>query len=149
MTEQPNVHLVEITEETARTIMKLEVAEEQKQFVASNAVSIAQAYFTKRAWFRAIYAGDTPVGFVMLSIITENPEYDLWRFMIDRHHQGNGYGLTAMRLVIDYVRKLPGAKKLELSYHKGPGDPRPFYEKLGFVDTGQMYDGEHIMELVF
>ena len=31
------------------------------------AFSIAEAHFSPLAWFRAVYAGDTPVGFVMLS----------------------------------------------------------------------------------
>ena len=46
------------------------MSEHQKQFVAPNAVSIAQAYFSKEAWFRAIYADDTAIGFVMLCLGT-------------------------------------------------------------------------------
>ena len=103
------VTLQEITEQTLRSILDLEVSEAQKSFVAPNAVSIAQAHFSKNAWFRAIYAGDTPVGFVMLYIDQDEPVYFVWRFMIDEQQQKKGYGKQAMQLVVVYVRGLPGA----------------------------------------
>jgi hypothetical protein len=63
--------LREVTLDNLRDVLRLTVAAHQEQFVASNAVSIAQAYFYRdSAWFRAIYADDTPVGFVMLACRT-------------------------------------------------------------------------------
>jgi diamine N-acetyltransferase len=67
-TETPDctakVSLVEITGETVRAIIDRKVDEAQSHFRAPNAVSIAQAYFERdKAWFRAIYADETPVGF--------------------------------------------------------------------------------------
>ena len=56
------VTLREITAETVRAICNLDVAPEQRGYVAPNAVSIAQAHFQPRAWFRAVYAAETPVG---------------------------------------------------------------------------------------
>jgi diamine N-acetyltransferase len=54
-----DVTLREITHETLGAILKLKVAPSQESFVASNAVSIAQAHFQpETAWFRGIYAGD-------------------------------------------------------------------------------------------
>ena len=141
------VTLREITEETLGSILQLEVAEDQKTFVASNAVSIAQAHFSTYAWFRAIYAGDTPVGFVMLYIDQVKPDYGVWRLMIDTAYQGNGYGSQAMRMVIEYVRGLPNAKELAVSYVPGEGNPSHFYEKLGFVETGEWEDDEKVMKL--
>jgi diamine N-acetyltransferase len=66
ITHNSEVSLREVTAGTVRAICRLDVSEEQKHFVAPNAVSIAQAYFEPKAWFRAIYADDTPVGFLML-----------------------------------------------------------------------------------
>ena len=62
------VSFQKISEDTVVTICKLSytLSPQQKKFVASNAQSIAQAYFNKHFWFRAIYANDTPVGFIML-----------------------------------------------------------------------------------
>lgn len=141
------VTLQKITEDTLGPILRLEVADSQTHFVASNAVSIAQAHFSKNAWFRAIYAGDRPVGFVMLYVDEEKPEYVVWRFMIDKHQQGKGYGRQALLKVIEHVRTLPGAKELLLSYVPKAGSPLPFYRKLGFEETGEWEGDEKIMKL--
>ncbi len=143
--------LREINEETLSSILKLEVNESQKKFVASNAVSIAQAYFSKHAWFRGIYEGETPVGFVMLHIDKKKPEYWVWRFMIAKGHQGKGYGAKAMKEIIEFVKKLPRAKELCLSYVPSEGSPLPFYKKMGFLETGEWDDEgeEKIMKYDF
>ena len=65
------VTLREVTRENLDDILDLKVIREQENFVASNAVSIAQAHFypvcPETAWFRAIYADEVPVGFVLIS----------------------------------------------------------------------------------
>lgn len=151
-TESPGssavVTLREITSETVRDILKLKVAPEQDQFVAPNAVSIAQAYFEREvAWFRAVYADETPVGFVMLEDNVAKQEYSLWRFMIDARFQGHGYGRRAIELLIEYVKTRPGATALFTSCVPGDGSPCPFYERMGFVYTGDEDDGELVMRL--
>jgi diamine N-acetyltransferase len=140
--------LREITRDTLGAILKLKVAAAQERFVASNAVSIAQAYFYPGvAWFRGIYAGEEPVGFVMLELYPDKQEYGLWRFMIDERHQGRGYGARAIAQVVEHVRGLPGAKELITSVVPGEGSPGPFYQGLGFTFTGEVQHGEHVMRL--
>jgi len=141
-----DVTLKEITNETLRPILKLEVRPDQKDYVAPNAVSIAQAYFNRdEAWFRGIYADDEPVGFVMLSLLPEKSTYWVWRYMIDAKHQGKGYGKAAMDQVIDFVRTQPGATKLFLSHVEGNDDTAAFYKSVGFAHTGEKEDGELVM----
>lgn len=140
------VTLREVTAETVLAICALKVAPQQEQFVAPNSVSIAQAYFAQEvAWFRAVYADDVPVGFVMLEDNVASQEYFLWRFMIDQRYQGHGFGRRALELLIDHVRTRPGAKMLLTSCVPGNGSPCPFYEKLGFVSTGNVEEGELVM----
>ena len=81
---EAHVTLREITKETVLQICGLSdtLAEPQHKMVAPNAISISQAHFSDEAWFRAIYADEVPVGFVMLYDNAEKPEYFLWRFMI-------------------------------------------------------------------
>ncbi len=138
-----DVELRELDEESGRKVMRLHVSPAQNDFVAPNAVSLAEAYLTTDVITRGIFVGDEPVGFVMLSI--RRHRYYLWRFMIDHRHQGRGYGRRAMELVIDLVTALPGAEELRLSYVKAPGGPGPFYAGLGFRDTGEVHGGEHVM----
>jgi diamine N-acetyltransferase len=142
------VSLREISKETVRQIVKLKVAPEQEQFVASNGMSLAEAMYSPEvAWFRAIYLDETPVGFVMLSDNPIKPEYYLWRFMIDARYQRQGIGEKALRQVIDYVRTRPGAIELLTSVVPGDGSPGPFYEGLGFSYTGADDEGELVMRL--
>ena len=143
------VSFQKISEDTVVPICKLSdtLSPQQKKFVASNAQSIAQAYFNKHFWFRAIYADDTPVGFIMLYDDPDEPIYFLWRLMIAGPYQGLRFGEKAIQLLIDYVRSRPGAKELLVSYEEGEGSPEGFYRKLGFVRTGKMQDNEIILSL--
>jgi diamine N-acetyltransferase len=145
MNEQ--ITLQEITEDTLKSILDLKVAKDQERFVAPNAVSIAQAHFSHEAWFRAIYAGDAPVGFVMLSLKPKKPEYFLWRLMIDEQFQHKGYGRAAMEQVVEFVRSLPNATELFTSYVPDNSQARDFYRELGFEETGLEEDGETVVRL--
>ena len=151
-TQTATVSLREVTRENLRDVLKLEVAEAQKRFVAPNTVSIAQAhYYPEKAWFRAIYADETAVGFLMLSDEPRKPEYFLWRLMIAAEYQGLGYAKQAMKLLVAHVKTRPQATDLFTSYVPGEGSPGAFYHKLGFVDTGVMEDDENVarLELVY
>jgi diamine N-acetyltransferase len=149
VTRTSTVSLREITSESLRPILRLKVFPEQEKYVASNAVSIAQAYFHRdNAWFRAIYADETPVGFLMLDDRPDEASYFLWRFMIDARYQKFGYGKRALELLINHVRTRPNAKELGVScVPEGEGSPCPFYEKMGFVYTGEEDEGELVMKL--
>jgi diamine N-acetyltransferase len=144
---EAEITLREVTAETVRAICALEVAPEQRGYVAPNAVSIAQAHFEPKAWFRAVYADDEPVGFAMLYEDTEKGEYFLWRFMVAAGHQGNGYGKRALDLVVEHVRGLPRATELRTSYVPGEHGPRDFYLRYGFEETGEVEDGERVVRL--
>lgn len=148
-TKSSRVTLREVTKETLRDVLMLKVAPEQERFVATNAVSIAQAHFHPEvAWFRAIYADETPVGFLMLHDDPGKPEYHLWRFMIDKRFQKLGYGRRALELLLDHVRERPGATALTLTHVPGEGSPAQFYERIGFTHTGEEdEDGELFMRI--
>ena len=148
VTRDSVVSLREVTADTVGSIIRLKVKPEQEQFVANNATSIAQAYFEPKAWFRAIYADETPVGFVMLYDDPEKPEYFLWRYMLDSRYQKMGFGRQALLLFIDHVRSRPNATELLTSYVPGEGSPGPFCLGLGFVETGEVEDGENVVKLV-
>jgi diamine N-acetyltransferase len=137
------VTLRPVTEDNLAQVVALKVAPEQERSVAPNVYSLAEAAVTDDVMFRATYAGEEPVGFLMLSERRSVARYYLWRFMIDESHQGKGYGSEAMELLIDYVRNLGDATQLYLSYVPGEASPGPFYARLGFVDTGLVSDGEN------
>ena len=140
------VTLKEIDEKNLWKFLKMEVGVHQKKCVAPNSISIAQAHCSDKAWFRGIYADDLPIGFVMLYDDAEKPEYFLWRFMIQEKYQGMGYGEKALDCLVDYVKTRPNAEKLLVSYVAKKFGPGKFYEKYGFVHTGEIDGSELIME---
>ena len=149
VTRTSAVTLREITADTLRPILRLSktLSELQQTHVADNATSIAQAHFEPHAWFRAIYADETPVGFIQLFIGPDQDEPEqpkvwfLWRFMIGGAYQKMGFGRQALQIVFDMVRE-EGATELLVSCHPGPDGPEGFYRRLGFVPNGKYYDGE-------
>jgi diamine N-acetyltransferase len=142
------ITLREVTKENLDDILDLKVTSEQENFIASNAVSIAEAHFYPDVtWFRAIYADEIPVGFVLLDDDPVNSYYSLWRFMIDARFQMCGFGRRAFELVVEYIKTRPNAKMLSTSCVPGEGSPQAFYEKMGFIYTGEIdEDGELIMQ---
>ncbi len=146
---EATVSLREILDENLRDILMLsrQMLPGQDNMVAPNAVSIAQAHFNEKAWYRGIYADDTAVGFVMLYDDPETPQYYLWRLMIAGPHQGKGFGRKAMYELIDHVKTRPEATELLASYVPIAGGPWPFYRSLGFEPTGEMEGDEVVIRL--
>jgi len=141
------VTLREITKDGLWPILELKVHPHQEKYVATNAISIAQAHFSPEAWFRAVYADETPVGFAMLHDEPDADHVHLWRFMIGADHQGPGFGQRAIELLPEHARARPGTQRFKLSYNEGEHEPRGFYEKLGFAATGEIDQGEIVMAL--
>lgn len=142
-----DVDLRDITAATVRAICALEVRQDQKGFVAPNAISIAQAHFEPAASFKAIYAAETPVGFLMWRPGSESGACYLWRFMIDHRHQKNGYGKAALTLLFQALRD-QGFHLLKTSIVQGSAGPLEFYRSLGFRETGEtLPNGESLLLL--
>jgi diamine N-acetyltransferase len=140
------IELRQVTKNSVRAVCALDAGDGGQQ-VAPNAVSIAQAYFSPEAWFRAIHAGDELVGFLMLydpslAPDPEDREFMLWRLMIDRRFHGRGYGAAAIEQLVAHVRTRPGADALYVSHVKEAQRLARFYRSLGFDYTGDEEDGE-------
>ena len=157
------IHLEKVTGKNVWDILKLEVAEAQRAFVAANGVSIIEAYTAitgnGHAFPFGIYDGDTLVGFLMIGFDVDDywddaPEiargnYNLWRLMIDKNHQGRGFGKEAVRLALDFIRAFPCGEAVYcwLSYEPENRAARQLYRSFGFEETGEM-DGEEIIAAV-
>jgi diamine N-acetyltransferase len=121
----------------------LQVAEAHAGFVAPNAISLAEALFSAKAWYRPIYLLEEVVGFVMLydqSLglpSSPSPKVVVWRFMIDARSQRKGVGRAAFLQVIEHVRSKGLFATLSLSYMPSPGCAEEFYLGLGFRPSGK------------
>ena len=141
-------------------ILKLCVSEKQKSFVASNDISIIEAYTAITgngyAFPFGIYEDDTPIGFLMIGFDTDDywddapliakGNYNLWRLMIDHHYQNRGYGKEAVRLALEFVKTFPCGKAeyCWLSYEPENKIASQLYHLFGFVETGEMDGDERI-----
>jgi diamine N-acetyltransferase len=149
------VSLREITEDNRAAVEALAVTEEQDQYVATVTTSLGDAveHPDAKPWYRAIYADEEPVGFVMISdgITVDDPTYVgpyyLWRLLVDHRFQGRGYGTAALDLVVEHVRTRPDARVLLVSHVVGPTSPVTFYQQYGFRLTGEVHEGEPMLEL--
>jgi probable phosphoglycerate mutase len=146
------VSLREITSANYDEVRRLETWPHQRRFVAGVVPSIAEAHHRDiPAWYRAVYAGDTPVGFVMMAepdLTSTDPGrrvWYLWRLLIAGRYQRQGYGQQVLDLISDRIRSQPdGPRQLLVSWVPGDGGPEPFYLGYGFVPTGDL-DGIEIV----
>lgn len=144
-----------ITDDNRDVVSALRVTEVQENYVAGVAESLVEAAEIPQAmpWYRAVYAGTTPVGFVMISdnIPPGDPSllgpYFLWRLLIDTRYQGRGYGRAVIALIVDYLSTRPGADELLTSVVPGDASPLGFYLSCGFTETGEIFDHEQVLRL--
>jgi GNAT superfamily N-acetyltransferase len=139
------ISLREITEDNVQSVLSLRCTPDQERFVSSVSDSLIEAdeYPQANPWYRAVYAEERPVGFVMLSWNVEpqppeiNGPWFLWKLLIDHRHQAKGYGKEVVRQIVELVRG-QGGSELLTSYVPGEGGPAGFYARLGFVPTGEL-----------
>lgn len=149
------VTLRKITDANLDAVLELRTTPDQERFVSTVSDSIAEAAAMPEGnpWYRAVYADERPVGFVMLSWDVEpqpphiNGPWFLWKLLIDFRHQGLGYGREVVRQIVELIRT-HGATELLTSHVAGEGGPAGFYARLGFVPRGDLDpDGEIILRL--
>jgi diamine N-acetyltransferase len=145
------VSLRPLTDENRQAVEALRVAPGQERFVSSVADSLREAAEHPAAHARcwAVYDDDTPVGFVMVADEVDSPEYlpqFLWKLLIDERHQRRGLGTATLDLVVEYFRR-PGIEFVNVTAEEGDGSPIPFYERYGFVRTGERFEGEVLLRL--
>jgi len=139
-----------VTKDNWRELIKLQVREDQKHFVASNVYSIAQAQFGDEYeghWDLhpfGIYDEEKPVGFLMYGYNFSHPVQQAFilRLMLDEKYQGKGYGRFAMEKMLEIFRADERIKQAGISYEPENDAARKLYASVGFVETGEIFDGE-------
>ena len=143
------LHLVEIDRYNYLSVLDLSVSPEQKDFVATNQYSLAQAYAQPECVPFALYAENRPVGFAMYSLDEDDHQYWIYRLMIDQRYQGVGYGREAMGLLIDRIRGLSDEdhNRIYISFEPENAVAKSLYESLGFEPDGRVLYGEVVYYL--
>lgn len=136
-----------ITKDNWIKAISLKVREDQMNFVASNAVSLAQLNFLDNFYAKGIYLEDEMIGFTLDGIDEDEQQYWIYRMMIDKKFQGKGYGKKAIQLIIDDIRAMreDHHKTISLSYEPGNEVAKYIYSKMGFKEVdGLIIEGEQV-----
>lgn len=130
-------------------VIDLKVAAEQKNFIATNLFSLAQAKAYPECICLAIYAEEVLVGFVMYCIDEDDGEYWIYRLMIDEKYQGKGYGKKAMQKLMALIQEDTSRHVLYLSFEPDNHLAKSLYENLGFEHDGRVIDGEVVYRYTY
>lgn len=143
------IELLPVNEDNYRRVLALELAPGQEFFIASNTMSLAQAFVFP--WLKplAIAANSQIVGFMMHGLKPSTGMHWLSRLMIAKEFQGKGHGRAALHLFIhELVAKTP-SPTLCLSLVPRNEAALKLYKDIGFKETGEVdEDGEIIMHLI-
>lgn len=144
---QEAVSLRAVTQDNFEDVCDLPLPPEQQDMLADNAYSLAEAAYNPGYQVRAIYLGETVVGFMMWVPVTAQ-RASIWRFMVSVEHQGRGIGSRALQLAMAELRAQPGLRELEICYHPDNEGSRRLYARLGFVEQGLDAEGEDMLAVL-
>ena len=145
-----SIELQPVTSDNWRALIKLQVREDQREFVASNVYSIAEAQFGYeeeghwKFYPFGVYSNDEPVGFLMYCINYKHSRFQafIMRLMVDERFQGKGHGLAAMAQILEIFRANEGIRQIGISYEPHNKTARALYASLGFVEPGELVGEE-------
>jgi len=129
------VHLQPVTAKNWKACSALELAPDQKNFLPGNLYSIAEAQFYEHARSRVICdEHDQAIGYALYGRDIFTNKWKIFRLMIDKSHQGEGYGESAMREMIQEISKEPDGNEILICYQDPNQAARRLYAKLGFIE---------------
>jgi diamine N-acetyltransferase len=143
-----------ITMDDVVPLHKVTVDEDQDEFVAPNAITIAQARFETGAYDFCIWDGDQRVGLLALIDMSEHDDRSdidapdgayVWRLLIGKDAQGQGYGTAAMAFAEDWARQR-GCRVVQVQAVARNTAAIKLYQTLGYTLTGKESDGEVQLE---
>ena len=153
----PNLEFREINKDNFYDLCMLNVDSEDKEFVASNEMSLAEAYLFKTMGAYvlpiAIYRNRVPIGFAMITkgYIGDNIKgeyinnYCILRMMIEAKHQNKGLGKLALKQLIEIIKSISiNESFIWISTEEKNAKAIHVYEENGFKKTND-YCGEEII----
>jgi len=157
---------ISILDDNIKECIELDFLPEQTGFVAENAISLAEAYDTNKAYAEtgkgdiampyAVYENGKMVGFAMYGYFppgdeddneaycTKEHHYYFWRLLIDKNHQRKGIGRETVRQVMEEIKSNPHgeASYCYVSYEPTNIGSKTTFASYGFEEDGRVIDGE-------
>ncbi|MDI9459468.1 MAG: GNAT family N-acetyltransferase [Bacillota bacterium] len=150
------VRLEPITADNFEECISLTLTERQREFIASNAYSLCEAYaLTNHQLYTpmpyAIYHEDKMVGFAMAVYQPKDDDdreddedvYYLARIMVDKAYQGRGLGKAALQKMIDLIKTFPHGPATCIVLSSNPQNQPAYslFKSLGFSEMGIVDSG--------
>lgn len=139
-----NIYFEEITPENYRRINSLSVAENQKDFVASNVGILARAFAYRKENGQVhicMYNGEA------VGLIFQRDWYDgnaliciMDQFMIDEHKQGQGFGSAALDTWLNGIKALNKYAAVQICCVETDTAALRMYKRFGFYEIEQEED---------
>lgn len=140
------IRLVPLTSALRPAVSALSLAPGQSDSVAANADSLEEADSDPDARPRVLLRGDEVVGFAMYDA-SDPEDVRIYRYMIDRAHQGRGLGRAGLKALLADIRAIGGIKRISICYMPDNAAARGLYLSEGFREEGLDEDGEMIAAL--
>lgn len=130
-----HTELIPLTGFNWEQVASLELAENQKDFLPDNLFSIAQSKFdVKTIPFGIIYK-EHVVGFAMYA--NRNGIFWITRIMVDKNYQQQGIGSTALRKLVEMIRRKSDCREVRTSVSRDNIWGQYLFAAGGFEPMGQ------------
>lgn len=142
-----NVQLEKIDAYNWEQCIELTVFEKQKDFVADNCYSLLQSKFADELYPLSIYNQGTIVGFLMYGVDPDTKRMEMCRLMVDKNHQGKGYGKEAVFQLLELIKNTYGGIEFYTSVEPDNVNTIRLYENVGFIKTGEIMWDEVVLKI--
>ena len=127
-----NINFKGIDKSNYNTCINLKVGDHQNDYVASNAISLVQAFYEEELYPIGIFNDEEMVGFILYDYDKELEGWSFSRFMIDINHQNKGYGSKALEKFLEFFHNKYEEENLYTSVEIDNKVAMKLYEKYGF-----------------
>jgi diamine N-acetyltransferase len=141
----PSITLETVATHNWRAVSKLEVAPDQREFVADPNFYLSLCAYDPPLWNPlAILVDAVVIGFLMWAIDSSDGSAWLGGITIDYRYQGKGYGARAVQAAIMMLARDHQVLHFALSYHPSNLAASCLYSRLGFVETSEL-EGDEVV----
>ena len=143
------IHLVSVDKSNWVRCIRLELHPDQVGNLATNVETIAESSFEPHVVLRCIMRGEQVIGMLAWCPEVDEPIeglFWLFRLMIAKSEQGQGYGKRAVELAIDEM-KAREATAIRTSCKPHNLVAKSCYLSIGFKEIGVLEDDDLLLEL--
>ena len=158
--DEMGIHFRKVNMDDCKQIIEMRLFESQEEYVMPFVDSLAESYsdlFEEEITVTyTLRNGEKAVGLVEMRYVKgevfpglkDKMVYELFRILVDKEYQKEGYGTRAVQLFLDYVRGMPlgEADGIVTSVVEGNDVALKLYERFGFVIIGKDKYGHTALE---